>query len=59
ITRQTGRKDLHRRLQIMSYEELHQWATYMKSEDVHLRSMGEQKIFIVWNEFFPTDKSLL
>ncbi|CAG8849923.1 20806_t:CDS:2, partial [Gigaspora margarita] len=42
----------------LSYEDLLQWATYMKSEDAHLRSMGEQKILIVWNAFFPTDKSL-
>ncbi|CAG8465771.1 21694_t:CDS:2 [Dentiscutata erythropus] len=41
----------------LSYEELLQWATQMKSEDINHRTSGEQKLYTVWRETYPNDTS--
>ncbi|CAG8787367.1 6955_t:CDS:2, partial [Racocetra fulgida] len=37
--------------------ELLQWATYMKSEDINLRTRGEQTLYSIWTDIFPDDRT--
>ncbi|CAG8701030.1 21643_t:CDS:2, partial [Cetraspora pellucida] len=41
----------------LPYSELLQWATYMKSEDINLRTIGEQTLYSIWTDIFHDDRT--